>query len=414
MPAFSAPGKALLAGGYLVIDPQFKAYVTALSARMHAVVETVDVKESIVSVSSPQFGGFWEYQLSHGETVSFKETQSRKNPFLEATLRTVLDYVVPKDPVALKITLFSDPGYHTQQNTVGKTSADGKHTFLFHDAPIEKVAKTGMGSSAGLVSVVTCALLTQLLGKSLSELTTIIHNVAQIAHCEAQKKIGSGFDVAAAVYGSIIYQRFPPSTIDHLLGTPLNSSRTESLRAVVGSEWTMNHEKCALPNGITLIMGDVHAGSETPKLVSKVLAWKQCNKQEGEELYERINSANTEFISQLAALHNRPDTPKSVLSLALDEIRAGLRVLTEKTGADIEPCQQTELLDRCGAINGCLGGVVPGAGGFDAICLLVLSDKVEDFKCATRKDDFFKEVSWLELSEEADGLLEENAESYKF
>ena len=38
--AFSAPGKALLAGGYLVLDPNYGAYVTALSSRMHAVIES--------------------------------------------------------------------------------------------------------------------------------------------------------------------------------------------------------------------------------------------------------------------------------------------------------------------------------------------------------------------------------------
>ena len=36
--AFSAPGKALLAGGYLVLKPEYRSYVVALSARMHALV----------------------------------------------------------------------------------------------------------------------------------------------------------------------------------------------------------------------------------------------------------------------------------------------------------------------------------------------------------------------------------------
>ena len=35
--AFSAPGKALLAGGYLVLDTKYEAFVVGLSARMHAV-----------------------------------------------------------------------------------------------------------------------------------------------------------------------------------------------------------------------------------------------------------------------------------------------------------------------------------------------------------------------------------------
>ena len=38
----------------------------------------------------------------------------------------------------------------------------------------------------------------------------LVHNLAQFCHCCAQGKIGSGFDVAAAVYGSMEYVRFSP------------------------------------------------------------------------------------------------------------------------------------------------------------------------------------------------------------
>lgn len=38
----------------------------------------------------------------------------------------------------------------------------------------------------------------------------LVHNLTQYAHCFSQGKIGSGFDVSAAVYGSQIYQRFSP------------------------------------------------------------------------------------------------------------------------------------------------------------------------------------------------------------
>ena len=53
--AFSAPGKALLAGGYLVLDPKYKAYVVALSARMHAVIQSHEIpgtKNPRVTVTS--------------------------------------------------------------------------------------------------------------------------------------------------------------------------------------------------------------------------------------------------------------------------------------------------------------------------------------------------------------------------
>ncbi len=49
-----------------------------------------------------------------------------------------------------------------------------------------------------------------------------LHNLAQAAHCAAQGKVGSGFDVGAAVFGSCSYRRFSPSILEGLgdAGTP--------------------------------------------------------------------------------------------------------------------------------------------------------------------------------------------------
>lgn len=64
MTTVSAPGKVLLAGGYLVLDPKYTGLVFGLSARIHVVVE--DVKRSpgtLIVVESPQFrDAVWEYE----------------------------------------------------------------------------------------------------------------------------------------------------------------------------------------------------------------------------------------------------------------------------------------------------------------------------------------------------------------
>lgn len=41
----------------------------------------------------------------------------------------------------------------------------------------------------------------------------VMHIIAQMAHCMAQGKVGSGFDVSSAVYGSHRYVRFSPKVI---------------------------------------------------------------------------------------------------------------------------------------------------------------------------------------------------------
>jgi phosphomevalonate kinase len=50
-----------------------------------------------------------------------------------------------------------------------------------------------------------------------SEQRDMSHNVAQFCHCSAQGKVGSGFDVSAAFYGSQRYARFAANLLNPLL-----------------------------------------------------------------------------------------------------------------------------------------------------------------------------------------------------
>jgi hypothetical protein len=64
--AVSAPGKVLLAGGYLVLDRAYSGLVFGLSARIHVVVDVIDtstgVQLSEIVVQSPQFhDASWNY-----------------------------------------------------------------------------------------------------------------------------------------------------------------------------------------------------------------------------------------------------------------------------------------------------------------------------------------------------------------
>ena len=66
----------------------------------------------------------------------------------------------------------------------------------------------------------------------------LVHNLAQVAHSVAQGKIGSGFDVAAAVYGTQTYSRFSSSILDAVLERPTADS---IYNAVVDRDnWTQN------------------------------------------------------------------------------------------------------------------------------------------------------------------------------
>ncbi|CAK9441008.1 uncharacterized protein LODBEIA_P48770 [Lodderomyces beijingensis] len=425
--AFSSPGKALLAGGYLVLDPEYDAYVIALSARMHAIIKSDGLKKpgspSSIKVASPQFRqGEWEWEckVNASNRYDITEVKSRRNPFLEAAIRTVLAYFQPRD-FHLEITIYSDPGYHSQENTRVKSSANGEKSFLFHQMAINDVPKTGLGSSAGLVTVVSAALMSHFAPGSESS-SDLLHNIAQVAHCLAQKKIGSGFDVAAAVYGSIIYRRFQPLVMNEILEALENASSPETVKSLIDKSWDFKHERCALPRTVRLLMGDIQGGSETPKMVSKIMQWRKDDPARAREIYKQLDMANAHFTRTIEGIGQAlgQDAESSLtasnvdkLASAIREIRSGLQALTAAADVPVEPQVQTKLLDNVGRIKGCLGGVVPGAGGYDAIAVLALTEAVKDIKSTTAASpELYNNVHWVDLHEEAEGVRCENPDDY--
>jgi len=70
--AVSAPGKVLLAGGYLVVDRAYTGLVFGLSARIHVHIKRLKTVHSMavseVVVRSPQFrGAVWRYGYRQSE-----------------------------------------------------------------------------------------------------------------------------------------------------------------------------------------------------------------------------------------------------------------------------------------------------------------------------------------------------------
>ena len=64
--AVSAPGKVLLAGGYLVLDRAYNGLVFGLDARIHVVIKDIPTRNGVtlseITVRSPQFlDAVWEY-----------------------------------------------------------------------------------------------------------------------------------------------------------------------------------------------------------------------------------------------------------------------------------------------------------------------------------------------------------------
>lgn len=131
-----------------------------------------------------------------------------------------------------------------------------------------------------------------------------VHNTSQYIHCLAQGKVGSGFDISSAVYGSQIYKRFDESVLRRPMDETVGMKPDEVRRTVCGTlarqilmdrhlecqlssilrdnaSWTCEARSIRLPPKVVLLLADVDAGSDTPSLVGRVLSWRRSSQVEG-------------------------------------------------------------------------------------------------------------------------------------
>ncbi|KAJ1029958.1 hypothetical protein NDA16_000871 [Ustilago loliicola] len=525
--AVSAPGKVLVAGGYLVLDPAYPGLVISTSSRFycHAQSQTSSTapKESAaptctITVRSPQFvDAVWVYrasavsaapsQLDKGEgqgdqhwiieQTAESQAKAGRNPFVSLALAYTLrlaaelkgsdeleSLFLRTGSQGIQITVVADNDFYSQRETLNLPEGTAPTVDQLKQLPpfsaqkcrIGDVHKTGLGSSAAMTtSLVACFLLhlQAVVPDGPDSIETedlaLIHNLAQLAHCAAQGKVGSGFDVSAAIWGSQLYRRFQPKVLQSCLDegekvftegeeaneqrdlrlsartellpvldpynplwkpSPLSASgpdevqstATEGLAVSDSEHQVPKPAPLQLPPGLDLLLADVDAGSNTPSLVSKVLAWRKEKPDWAKQLYNVIASSNqgladnllrlrllhasdasnyekyvdsaatklsTAWDAELKTLPQEAEdesseldlrvTPRTVLQALIDvrnslrSIRAGMRELGQRAGVPIEPPEIGSLIKKISdEVPGVVGGSIPGAGGFDAFYIIYL------------------------------------------
>ncbi|KAJ3269577.1 phosphomevalonate kinase [Terramyces sp. JEL0728] len=387
--ACSAPGKVLVCGGYLVLDQAYSGIVCALDARFHVEIKEMNSETSNIyfEIHSPQFtDGIWKYEYDRG---SDKLVSYGNNPFLHTVLAYTMRYISAKRtllPTALKVVVNADNDFYSQLEylesnglPVNAESLKKIPSFNSTGTSIGQVHKTGLGSSAALVAALVSSILVQfdiiqVVGSQVQEGgLQIIEQLAQCnciakvdCHCLAQGKIGSGFDISCAIYGSQIYNRFNPELIN--MDKDL---KKEKLVNVIEKRWDTKITDMRVPPGFILQMGDVHCGSNTPKMVSKVLEWRLNFPELSKSIWDEISLNNNTIISQFGRLL---EIEKSHSKEYFSKIRKLLKQMGELADVQIEPNEQTLLLDQSQDIDGVLLAGVPGAGGYDAIVCLVIGE----------------------------------------
>ncbi|KAI9100430.1 Phosphomevalonate kinase [Phlyctochytrium arcticum] len=453
----SAPGKVLLTGGYLVLDRENTGLVVAADSRFYVTIrnsETIS-PQPLITVRSPQFlDGLWKYRVdveNPDDPAVLPIEDEARNGYVQVTLHHTIRVAAGLSKswrerlgTGLEIIILGSNDFYSQREQlrqrsqpINVSSLSSLPQFCPTLSKMQNVHKTGLGSSAAMITSLVGALLTHLgaitlpLGVKPTESEPsdlrLAHNCAQLCHCLAQGKIGSGFDVSAAVFGTHVYRRFSPKVLDAVLSENQRPPSVQELNQIVRPEtggWDSAVEPLEVPPGFNLVLADIDAGSSTPKLVSKVIAWRKAQPDAAAILWASLNDANIEVerllrrLSELAKCD--PSNYRSTIAALKDHkaerwkdakvdpatfpfrntfvqlyesfqvVRSFLRELSERADVPVEPPEQTRLLDACTSVPGVIAAGVPGAGGYDAIFCLVLSD-------TARENVQSKWNSWTEL-----------------
>ncbi|WFD30567.1 phosphomevalonate kinase [Malassezia sp. CBS 17886] len=408
----SAPGKVLLCGGYLVLDPAYTGIVLATDARFYTHVKSApgEADAPRIRVRSPQFlDAEWVYAVEvpwdasmdavhvterlrlrqtayvrrRGPAYSRDGTAAR-NPFVALALLYTLqvsmeacgvDAVRRRLGSGMDIVIAGDNDFYSHRaKGVAPTFEQlcALPPFSTLGCTLGDVHKTGLGSSAAMTTSLVAAVLLHLGSTSAAPAVagaatdedgtaargapagahagcaaepclstwslSLTHNVAQLAHCAAQGKIGSGFDVSAAVWGSQVYRRFNADVLKGLrlpmaLLSVLSPANREWQPALSGGaaaavptaaeglaelqreqEQDQAQEQAAaaddrrpaaltLPPGIRMCLADVDAGSNTRTLVGRVSDWVRAKPEWAAQLYAVVAASNQALGDSLLALH---------------------------------------------------------------------------------------------------------------
>ncbi|GAB4834794.1 hypothetical protein Ancab_033062 [Ancistrocladus abbreviatus] len=448
----SAPGKVLMTGGYLILEKPNSGLVLSTNARFYAMVKPFheELKPESwawawmdVKLTSPQLSRETTYKMSSKNlALQCVSPSDSRNPFVEQALqyavaaaharldkdgKDVLEKLLLR---GLHITVLGANdfySYRTQLEAHGlpltpealaELPTFTAITFNAADAGANckpEVAKTGLGSSAAMTTAVVTALLHYLgvidlsVSDRISEDLDLVHIIAQTAHCIAQGKVGSGFDVSSAVYGSQRYVRFSPNVISSAQVAVNGLDLQEVIIDVLNGKWDHERTGFSLPPLLSLLLGEPGTGgSSTPSMVGAVKKWQKSDPVKSLYVWSALAKANSALEKQLNRLSKLAEEQweayKSVINScsmckaekwmeqavgpseqavieallgardAMLEIRCNMHQMGEAAGVPIEPESQTKLLNATMDMDGVLLAGVPGAGGFDAIFAITLGD----------------------------------------
>ncbi len=343
-----AHGKILWLGGYSILEKGNIGYVTTVDAGVHVHLSLND--EDIIRIEVPQFDVRAEGKVDL-KTGKFGFEPKKEMLLVKIAAEAALMYAVSEGCriSGFNIRSENDPAFSYRIGDGGR-----------------KVSKSGLGSSAAVTAATVGAVLTAF-GLDFYKDDTL-HKIAQVAHALGTGKIGSGFDIAAASYGDIIYSRYSPELIKDF---PKDFSMNDVSR-IVKMRWDYSIERFPLPNVFDFLVANfVGNAAITTSMVGSVNGFKETNRQEYDKIIREMDDRNRTAIEKLRLLQKIGEEESfNEFKSAFDQARVASKRLGKLSNVPIEPDDATELIEESNA-NGGFATKLPGAGGYDSIASLI-------------------------------------------
>lgn len=270
----SAPGKLMLLGEHAVVYG-YPCLVTAVDKRIHVEVEKIENEKDIID--SPQV---------------------KESRFVEESIN------------------FFKKRFDITQSVKFQTNGDFSH-------------RVGLGSSSA-VTVATFKALSTIFGKNLT-----LRDIFDLSYQMTLKiqGVGSGFDIAAAVFGKTLYYLKGGEIIEPLL-----------------------------VNKLPLVVGYSGRKADTPTLIKKVASLHKKKRKKVDEIFKKMSS----LVELAKAVIERQDFEK--LGQLVKEDHRLLRDLEVSTA-------KLDRMVEAATSAGAEGAKLSGAGGGDCMIALVDEDK---------------------------------------
>ena len=320
-----AYGKILVFGAYSILEPGNIGLV-------------VNIDKGTTATAQETTSGNIVIDLSNFEIVVYGKIEGNR-------------LILEKDPEILRY-IKNAVDYSFQYLNYKKVRVKDLKLISYNDPElyINKKLKTGFGSSA-TVTVSTVAAILKLHDIDDKDL---VYKLSKYSHYKSQGKLGSGFDISAACYGS---QYFIAKPIDF----------TDNFIKYIESDDIPIFESFIWPLELFPVIIFTGSSASTEELIEKVMLYKRLNPEEYKDFIHKYNQINL-------ALKNAIDENfRKRIKFFLEESWAMRRELGKITTTEIEPEKFTSMMQEMKK-NGAMTAGLIGAGGGDSIIALCESE----------------------------------------